>query len=453
MAVYCPVMNDVVDELVHDLMTKNSIAYVRKEDSCLDAYDGTDTLVFQIPRLGVVVFFDENGAQVKVWLWSKNETQYYKGTKGMEYKYRTDFGSGQTLYFKGSKGHERLVMGVREEGEIHFFEGDAGAERKVRTRYRNGEIAFFDGSGVHACLQRIEFPDGEQQFFEGSYLEERKVRTQLVCGKQMFYLGDRGEERVWKATHKDCMALYHGPKDMECVTSIFLDDVLVLYEGGKGNEFLTFVLTSDNSLESYVGCKGEERKVRIDYPDGSYDILDGEKGCEYVVGRFDESGDMLRDTGHERMHQFACRHAASMDIDSEVGGLNVHAIELIHSEEREKMTLASRRQKRAEKKKRRTRRQSQLDVASVHRSDGLEETETHGTALCFLKQDDDVAQTSVTLDAPHVQDDDGCVICLEASRTHVVVPCGHLCLCERCAVVKECPLCRASAQMVMKVFA
>lgn len=48
-----------------------------------------------------------------------------------------------------------------------------------------------------------------------------------------------------------------------------------------------------------------------------------------------------------------------------------------------------------------------------------------------------------------------CVICLEASRTHVFVPCGHICVCEQCShKVKgnTCPMCKQAATMTMEVF-
>jgi hypothetical protein len=46
-----------------------------------------------------------------------------------------------------------------------------------------------------------------------------------------------------------------------------------------------------------------------------------------------------------------------------------------------------------------------------------------------------------------------CVICLEAPPTMVVVPCGHMCLCEKCAdkVAKTCPICRRSNITIIKV--
>lgn len=47
-----------------------------------------------------------------------------------------------------------------------------------------------------------------------------------------------------------------------------------------------------------------------------------------------------------------------------------------------------------------------------------------------------------------------CVICLDEFRTHVIVPCGHRCVCEACAqmVTDTCPICRQQVTTVMRVY-
>ena len=53
--------------------------------------------------------------------------------------------------------------------------------------------------------------------------------------------------------------------------------------------------------------------------------------------------------------------------------------------------------------------------------------------------------------------DDSCVICLDAPKTHVLVPCGHMCLCAACCDdlmggTRQCPICRQDAVMSAHVF-
>lgn len=46
-----------------------------------------------------------------------------------------------------------------------------------------------------------------------------------------------------------------------------------------------------------------------------------------------------------------------------------------------------------------------------------------------------------------------CVVCLDAQPTHVIVPCGHKCLCQKCSLIINdfCPLCRRNIHQILKV--
>jgi len=51
-------------------------------------------------------------------------------------------------------------------------------------------------------------------------------------------------------------------------------------------------------------------------------------------------------------------------------------------------------------------------------------------------------------------DDNLCVICINAPKTHICVPCGHKCCCVNCIdkFGKQCPICRKSTTMCIKIF-
>jgi len=51
-------------------------------------------------------------------------------------------------------------------------------------------------------------------------------------------------------------------------------------------------------------------------------------------------------------------------------------------------------------------------------------------------------------------DDHLCVVCISAPKTHICVPCGHKCCCQNCIdrIGKDCPICRKSVQMCIKIF-
>ena len=46
-----------------------------------------------------------------------------------------------------------------------------------------------------------------------------------------------------------------------------------------------------------------------------------------------------------------------------------------------------------------------------------------------------------------------CVVCMAKPPSHVIIPCGHMCLCMNCSVaLEQCPICRARVQATMRVF-
>ena len=61
------------------------------------------------------------------------------------------------------------------------------------------------------------------------------------------------------------------------------------------------------------------------------------------------------------------------------------------------------------------------------------------------------AQTAPAAD----HDADLCVICIDDQQTHVLIPCGHKCVCGVCAerrVGEPCPLCRTVCTFATRVY-
>ena len=43
-----------------------------------------------------------------------------------------------------------------------------------------------------------------------------------------------------------------------------------------------------------------------------------------------------------------------------------------------------------------------------------------------------------------------CIVCMAHPKSHIAVPCGHLCACSICAErMQDCPYCRAPVQQWM----
>jgi hypothetical protein len=105
-------------------------------------------------------------------------------------------------------------------------------------------------------------------------------------------------------------------------------------------------------------------------------------------------------------------------------------------------------------------------VAAAKRHQRLEE---QAAALTLRVQNDMLALQQVQAQlgvppaapapAPHPDDaEDQCVLCFDAPKDHIIIPCGHMCVCQACAnqltqmSVPSCPICRGAIQQTNKVF-
>lgn len=83
-----------------------------------------------------------------------------------------------------------------------------------------------------------------------------------------------------------------------------------------------------------------------------------------------------------------------------------------------------------------------------YRSDGLPVTSP-------VVENGEIANAALGIDDTGTNDCGVCVICMDATSTHVVVPCGHVCLCETCAALdhdRSCPFCRAEITSIIRIF-
>jgi uncharacterized coiled-coil protein SlyX len=67
--------------------------------------------------------------------------------------------------------------------------------------------------------------------------------------------------------------------------------------------------------------------------------------------------------------------------------------------------------------------------------------------------------SSVASPAPHPDAEETmCVVCFDAPKDHIIVPCGHQCVCAGCAEqltktrTPSCPVCRGPIERTMRVF-
>ena len=55
-------------------------------------------------------------------------------------------------------------------------------------------------------------------------------------------------------------------------------------------------------------------------------------------------------------------------------------------------------------------------------------------------------------DCAEGDDETLCVVCIDAERTHLFLPCGHRCVCFGCSNLPICPICRTVATGTLRVF-
>jgi hypothetical protein len=91
--------------------------------------------------------------------------------------------------------------------------------------------------------------------------------------------------------------------------------------------------------------------------------------------------------------------------------------------------------------------------------------EEQAAALALRMQSDALmlqqvqARLGVPPAAPAPQaEDDQCVVCFDARKDHIILPCGHQCVCKGCAEqltrtkTPTCPLCRRAIRETTRVF-
>jgi len=79
-------------------------------------------------------------------------------------------------------------------------------------------------------------------------------------------------------------------------------------------------------------------------------------------------------------------------------------------------------------------------------------------ALALELQQMDAQLGADALAAPAVEEEALCVVCMDAPKHHVMVPCMHVCVCEACAQrlldaqTPLCPVCRTPVESTTRVF-
>jgi len=74
-----------------------------------------------------------------------------------------------------------------------------------------------------------------------------------------------------------------------------------------------------------------------------------------------------------------------------------------------------------------------------------------------VKRIENEAYREAKSDINLLQSERTCVICMNNPQTHLIIPCGHKCLCEKCSIehlekINICPICRQNVKKLQRVF-
>ena len=380
------------------------------------------------------------------------------------------------------------------------------------TEARTMKLLFSDGTSRVTCVKlsaEHEELDEANPYQTIWYEDERMVQSYDNFGVITEYKGELGDEYIDKRIHPDGVIEVWNRYGNYIERKMFLTGCYDDFDGDgnmtkskfnvpktvydkDGNEWIKTRRTT--SVFWKAGDRpGEESVERMEntFRNGSKRIIifRGERYHERKVMEIvDIYGTKLfrGDRGRERMVRFMDKNGK--DVGDRVGGYPEEmgfsqqeaervADELL--EEESVMRTANhkgKKRRRNKKKMKKTEvRSLQDDTLSSHarrspsREDinrvGEDEEEDMHAARLFAKQptdhnghdvdrDDDHREENEEGDPDNLNENNECVICMEREKSHVFVPCGHLCVCLECSGgMTHCPMCCGSAVMVVRVYA
>ena len=79
-------------------------------------------------------------------------------------------------------------------------------------------------------------------------------------------------------------------------------------------------------------------------------------------------------------------------------------------------------------------------------------------ALALELQQMDAQLGAEAPEAPQLEEEALCVVCMDAPKNHFIRPCMHMCTCEACTLqlqeqgAQSCPVCRGPIEGIERVF-
>ena len=179
------------------------------------------------------------------------------------------FPNTKTLYFEGDAQKEKLVrIEYESPPTIVYYQGSRGEEYKTRseTKSAEGEYVLHRYQGLRNCeyIESKETANGVA-YYEGPKGEERCVRHVCKNGLMIHMCGPRGREWRQRVVHPNGTTEHYDQSEALCrihypAGTDYIQSTMEHFEGEAGMEALVMVVYND-SKEYYRGPQGVERKV------------------------------------------------------------------------------------------------------------------------------------------------------------------------------------------------
>ena len=99
----------------------------------------------------------------------------------------------------------------------------------------------------------------------------------------------------------------------------------------------------------------------------------------------------------------------------------------------------------------------QVCEEELRASSKLRHVEEHAMRFEELSLEE-TEQLAAAEKAPTLCEAEACVICMDELKTHILIPCGHQCVCAACSdrlaesSSRNCPVCRREVDLAVQVF-
>lgn len=414
-------------------------------------------------------------------------TVKYRGDPGEEAQYYCETTDGVKHWYRGPRNKERRYLIERPDGyREHFVPShvDRQGGKRVYAEWANGRIDWYAGpDGDPSCIYST-YQDGSRDVWEGKGQDAKRTHRDMPDGRQYIFAweGDiqwigeirwpSGKRRVYPSrTSKGFIETFESPWKSKWVHGAAK---LCLEKAKKEMEkaWAPYLHEEVEKADAPVADEAGRLKYGGEHEhDAMAQARVEVEGSVAAAKQHKEAAAQARAVERERVRERAAtakkakkqRRRARADeakANAERAAEAMRAAEVERAEAARRVlrvgfrhfraTLAARARKREEEIAAEVEAAETREVLRVVAEQEARERAAAEAAAAAAEATNPPPPEPPQAPAPAKAE---CVVCLDAEATHVVVPCGHICLCGDCTQnLPHCPLCRTAVLQTMRVF-